>query len=131
MGKPLYQCLASRIVAMQNCARSGNAEWGYKHQQWLVDATKRYLPSGSGFDLGTQILLSVSNSSRIVLMISFHHMDEHGGYDGWTHHRVTVRPDLLTGISITVSGRNRNDIKDYIADTLWHCLTQEIEQEKE
>lgn len=41
-------------------------------------------------------------------------MNDNGCYDGWTEHRITVRPEF-DGVSITVSGSNRNDIKDYIS----------------
>jgi hypothetical protein len=43
-------------------------------------------------------------------------MDEHGCYDGWTHHKVIVKASLWAGIDIRVTGRDRNQIKEYIAE---------------
>jgi len=52
-------------------------------------------------------------------------MDESGGYGGWTEHYVTVTP-TFTGIDIKVSGKNRNEIKDYIAEAFEVCLNSII-----
>lgn len=49
-----------------------------------------------------------------------------GMYNGWTEHVITVRPSLQFGITLSVSGRNCNDIKDYIAEIFQHALTQTI-----
>jgi hypothetical protein len=57
-----------------------------------------------------------------VLETAFHHMTEYGYYDGWTEHTVRVYPEF-DGFRMTISGRNRNDIKDYIYDTFHDCLS--------
>jgi hypothetical protein len=49
-------------------------------------------------------------------------MDENGYYDGWTEHRITIRAEF-GGISVNVSGRNRNDIKDYLHEVYHHALS--------
>jgi len=56
-------------------------------------------------------------------------MDEYGGYDGWTEHTITVRPDLIHTIVLGISGRNRNDIKDYLYDVYHHILTLDVRHE--
>ena len=81
------------------------------------------LPSGSGIDNGTTVLMM--NQGKAMFMMGFHHMDEHGCYDGWTQHIVTVRP-TLTGYTYTCSGPNRNDIKDYLVETLQRVLEAEL-----
>ena len=43
-------------------------------------------------------------------------MNDVGYYDGWTSHRVTVQASLAHGFVISVSGKNRNGIKDYISE---------------
>ena len=85
------------------------------------------LPSGSGFDDGTQIDLDRSTPEKIVLSTSFHHMNDGGYYDGWTEHVVTVRPSFVYGLDIHVSGRNRNGIKEYITETFHFALMQQAE----
>lgn len=125
--KTLIQHIASLIVARANCIANQNEEWYAKHTDRLEALAKEFLPSGSGFDNGTKIDLNASNSLRIVFRLSFHHMNDAGMYDGWTDHAVTVRPDF-EGVLITVGGRDRGDIKDYIAETFGHALDQLIRE---
>ena len=90
-----------------------------------TDLIQQYLPSGSGFNNGTQLNLDKSSASKLVFETSFHHMSEHGYYTKWTDHTVTVRP-AFQGLDIRVSGRNHNDIKDYIAECFYCCLTENV-----
>ena len=48
-------------------------------------------------------------------------MGEHGGYDGWRDFRVTIRPDLMHGFTVTVSGA-RGEMAKYIGDTYAEAL---------
>lgn len=86
---------------------------------------KNLLPSGSGVDSGTQIDRDKSNPGKIVLSTSYHHMDEGGCYDGWTEHTVIVTPSF-SGFDLRITGRNRNDIKDYLGDRYYHALAEKI-----
>ena len=112
----LYQSIASACQAIRNCQESGNVEWEGRWADYLDRIEKECLPSGSGFDAGTTIDREKSGPDRLVFLTSFHHMNATGYYDGWTEHTVTIRP-TFTGPDIRVSGRNRNDVKDYIVDT--------------
>jgi hypothetical protein len=128
MSKQLFQEIASRIQAMENCEKSNNFEWLNKHKARILQLVKDHMPSGSGFDSGTVIDFDASTSEKLVFDTSFHHMDEHGHYDGWTDHTVTVEPSLVYGFTlIDVSGQNRNDIKDYISETFDIVLTTEVD----
>lgn len=122
---PLYVRFARTLEAMENCRKRGNAEWLDKWTEDLGKLCREYMPSGSGFDAGTT-LDDASKPDVLRFSADFHHMDEYGGYDGWTEHTVTVRPSLAHGIVLRVSGRDRNGIKDYIADTFRETLTQEV-----
>jgi hypothetical protein len=82
----------------------------------------KYGPSGSGFDNGA-VLHHTSTPTRFVFLMCFHHMDEHGGYKGWTSHSVVTTP-CFTGFDLRVTGRNQNGIKELIANTFHHWLTQ-------
>lgn len=119
----LAQAIAWRITAIENCRKSGNADWTGKHSAAL-ESLQRILPSGAGFDAGSKIDLDKSDSGRIVITTEFHHMNDGGCYDGWTDHVITVRPDWQ-GVSISVSGRNRNEIKDYIAE-MFGCAMRDV-----
>lgn len=83
--------------------------WGARIQR-LVDLLPR----------GTQVE-SVSEK-RIVFRVDFHHMNADGYYDGWTKHTIVVTPAFI-GFNIRVTGTNRNDIKDYLADLFYTTLS--------
>lgn len=121
--------IASCVEAMYNCRRSGNEEWVRKHAFRITKLCHEYMPSGSGFDSGTELDFGKSHGDKLVFVTSFHHMTEHGYYDGWTEHTVTVRP-AFSGLSLVVGGRDRNDIKDYIAETFHHALLRELTDEE-
>jgi hypothetical protein len=116
--------IASLIIARQNCIKSGNTEWFERHTDTLRQIEREHLPSGSGIDHGTRINLTKSSEDRIILMTAFHHMDEGGGYDGWTEHEVIITPSLAFGFHVRITGRNRNDIKSYLSETFQHALSQ-------
>lgn len=119
--------LAGLVLAIKNCRKSGNGEWESRHRERIAAIEKHYLPSGSGFDRGSVLDIDGSTDDRLVIHTSFHHMNEHGFYDGWTEHRVTVRASLVFGIDVSVSGRNRGDIKEYLAETIGESLRREID----
>lgn len=126
MKRKLYQHIASRLQAMENCDKSGNAEWLDRHERALHVLCRDYLPRGSGFDNGTT-LMEGSKPNRLVFITAYHHMNEGGYYDGWTNHTVIITPDLASGFNVRVTGRDRNDIKDYVGDSFHEALSQEID----
>jgi hypothetical protein len=62
----------------------------------------------------------------IVLQLEFYHMGDVDCYDGWTSHIIRVSP-TFDGFEIKISGKNRNNIKEYLADTYYYCLNQAID----
>ncbi len=121
----LYRELASLVRARLNCEETGNREWFQKHEARIEELVKNYMPSGSGFDCGTKIDLDKSTPEKLVFYTDFHHMNE-GYYDGWTEHCITVRPSLLCNFTLTISGKNRNEIKDYIHQAFDCALDEEV-----
>jgi hypothetical protein len=114
--KSQYQQISNRLHAMINCERSGNSEWYSKHEEVIHDICKNEMPSGSGFDSGTTFDFDNSTPEKLIFKTSFHHMNDGGCYDGWTDHKVIVTPSLEFGFNIKVTGRDRNNIKDYIVE---------------
>lgn len=108
--------IASSFNAYQTCKRTGN-EWADRHEDTIEQIVKDIFPSGSGFDSGVKFNFDTSKDDRLVFDTSFHHLNENGYYDGWTDHQVIVSPSLIFGFDIRVTGKNQNDIKDYIAQT--------------
>ena len=90
----------------------------------LERLVREYLPSGSGFDAGTT-LVDQSNARFLVFSTQFHHMT-HGSYDGWTEHYVVVTP-VWEGCMLRVTGPERDDILDYVAEVFHAALTEEVE----
>ena len=91
----------------------------------LVSYVRKHGPSGSGLDAGTHLFVDTCRANKLVFTTDFHHMNEHGYYDGWTQHKVIVLP-TFDGLDVRVSGKNRNDIRDYLADLFAHWLGAEI-----
>lgn len=125
MKRQKHAQLAMAIDARRNCEARGNDEWLERWTDTIAEIMDS-APSGSGFDNGTQLDEEKSNRSKLVFHTSYHHMNEAGYYDGWTDHTITVVPTLV-GTEYKVSGRNRNDIKDYIGDVFASWLSEEEE----
>lgn len=125
----LYLALASLAERYQNICRQhalGHNPGAEHCHDEFYRLVKEHLPSGSGFDSGTTIDIGHVTSQAMSFGTSFHHMDEHGAYDGWTDHVVRIRA-TFGGFDLQVTGRDRNSIKDYIADIFTQALTQEVE----
>lgn len=135
----LYSELSSLIDANRRCmadsvspanAPERSQHWrdmADKHELTIERLVRDFMPSGSGFDAGTKLDLDASHAEKLVFTTGYHHMDESGGYDGWTEHVVTVTPSLTSGFNLRVSGRNRNDIKDYMHKSFAHALRSDCE----
>ena len=115
--------ISQLLQAMDNCERNSNTKWLSIWRDELYRIQKEVLPNGSGFDLGTQIIEDECRKNRIVFNTSFHHMDEHGSYDGWSSHHVIVTP-AFDGFDIKVDGANRRQIREYIGDVFHDVLLQ-------
>lgn len=120
--------IAQLIDVRLRCLATNNAEWAIRHTDRLTQLAMDVLPTGSGFDHATTIDLDQSTPDKIVLHTSFHHMDEGGSYDGWTDHTITVRPSLAFSFRLTISGRDRNSIKEYISETFEYALSQDVQE---
>ena len=123
---PLYKAIAQRMQAVENCRQSKNAEWQSKHADAIRQLVREHMPRGSSIHNGT-VLGDDSTPSKLVFRCSFLHMNDAGFYDGWTDHNVIVTPSLAFGFDIRVTGRDRNDVKDYLAETFQHALMQDVE----
>ncbi len=120
----LYRRIASLVDTMKRLPSDN--EWHGKHADTLLALVREHMPSGAGFDNGTAIDVGRSSPERIVFDTSFHHMDDHGGYDGWTSHKVVVTPSLASGANVRVTGKDRNNIKEYIHDCFRSALETEV-----
>jgi len=132
--RKLYEHIASATQARLNCLadekRTGKAhDWTARHESTIEELTK-LLPSGSGIDSGVAFDFEKSTGEKLVFHFGFHHMDEMGGYDGWTDHTLTVKPSLHFGINLSISGRDRNQIKEYLHELFSCALTELVDYDE-
>jgi hypothetical protein len=131
----LYQQIARTVDALKRSQERGNDRWVYRHGETLESISRNLLPSGSGFDSGTEIDLDESSADRLVLRTSFHHMSEHG-YIGWSHWRIVVTPNLMFGCSVEVEcldeqpdpDHDVESMADYIGEVFDHDLNEPIKE---
>jgi len=131
----LYRVLAGMCDARRTCedrlARDVSnvlaAQWAIDHGIAARALTREYMPSGGGFDDGTTLMPDASTGELLVFRVSFHHMDDNGSYDGWTSHEVKVKASLAAEIDVSISGENRNEIKDHISECFQEALRTEID----
>ena len=122
-----HDCLPRDYVNGAKCVSCDNwREWFERHTETIKSIVKEHFPSGSGFDCGTRFEFDKSNPEKLVFFTEFHHLNENGFYDGWTQHEVIVKPSLVFGFTIRVTGKDRNDIKDYIAECFDDALNTEV-----
>jgi hypothetical protein len=122
----IIDSISWRIEARHNCQRANpvNTEWLARHTAEIDDLVREYLPSGSGLDNATMIDLDTSTANRIVLLADYHHMNDAGMYSGWTSHCIIVQPAFVHDVTVTVTGPNRNGVKDHIHELYAHALTR-------
>lgn len=118
--------IAKAVGSLKRCQDNDNTEWAEKHANALLELMES-APSGSGIDCGTK-LLEESTAEHLQFGADYHHMDEGGGYDGWTTHVIHVTPSFETGFDLRITGRDRNQIKQYLADVYSAWLGEDIEQ---
>lgn len=98
----------------------------YRHAETIDALINEHLPHGSGIDNGVTLDYEISKQNKkIVFDFEYHFMNEYGLYDGWGSYTLRVYP-AFCDIRLTISGSNKNDIKEYLYDTFYDALTQEL-----
>ena len=101
--------------------------WSGRWAERIQYLCEHFMPSGSGIDNGTVLDLAHSHGDRLVFVAPFHHMNDTGMYDGWTDHVITVIPALQGQFHLRISGRDRNQIKEYLHETYDWALRTRLE----
>lgn len=120
--KIIVSKLASLIIAYKNCIKANNTEWEANHLESIESMCKN-LPNGSGIDAGMKLDIDGSTEDKIVFTFSFHHLNANGYYDGWTDHKLTIKPSLIHGLNLYISGKDRNGVKEYLYDIFHEIFT--------
>jgi len=126
--KPLYQVLARLVGQYKRCCETNNREWKDRFKARIEQLVKQHLPYGSGFDSGTTLNFDWSTEANLRLETAYHHMIEHGYYDGWTEHTVSVRANLAFDFVLTISGNDRNEVKELIHQEFDYALRQVVDE---
>lgn len=121
----LFRLIGSRARTLSNPSPYMNESVRERFEEEMEILLKEFMPSGSGFDMGTDIDIDRSNARKLVFKTGFHHMNETGHYDGWTYHNVIVTAEF-DGLDIQVTGRDRNNIKEYIGEAFYSALHQMV-----
>lgn len=122
MARYLYSEFSKTISAYKRCVAG---EWAKRHQETL-DLLLERMPSGSGLDNGVRLDLDSSHEDKLIFNTEYHHMNDGGYYDGWTSHSIVITPSLSQDFHIRVTGRDRNEVKEYIAETFSFALQRDV-----
>jgi hypothetical protein len=120
----VIQAIANTLQWKANLEGKAMGQWNEPCETRMARLIDE-LPSGSGWDNGTT-LGDDSTPSRIIFTGSYHHMNENGFYDGWTDHRIIVTP-TFEGFDIRITGRDRNQIKEYLQQSFEYALSRTID----
>jgi hypothetical protein len=126
MRRTVIEVIAMVVSAIKNCQKTGNTEWEQSHTKKLKSLVSEYLPHGSGLDGIVEVDIEKSSENKVVINIEYHHMDEMGGYDGWTNHSLTCTPSFIHGVDIRITGKDRNQLKEYLVDLFSEHLLKEV-----
>lgn len=114
--------LASKLTAYKICQKVNNLDWEFKHKD-AIELMLYNLPSGSGLDNGVKFDWNNSNADKLVFTFSYHHLNENGYYEGWTDHKLIITPSLAFGIKMNITGKDKNQVKEYLYDTFNDLFT--------
>lgn len=126
MKRTVIEAVAMVISAIKNCQKTHNTEWEQSHTEKLESLVSEYLPHGSGLDGIVEVDIEKSTENKIIINVEYHHMDQMGGYDGWTNHSLICTPSFIHGVDIRVTGKDRNQIKEYLVDLFSEHLLKEV-----
>lgn len=110
--------LSTNFRAWKDAKTSGNKEREDESED-KIDTQLKDLPSGSGIDAGMKLDWDKSKPEKLIFLFSFHHMNEAGYYDGWTDHKLIITPSFSSEFELRITGRNRNQVKDYLYDLFY------------
>lgn len=134
----LYQKIASLVIARKNCLNKpheDSSDWWLKHENAINLICTNQLPSGSGFNWGTQLVFERSNANRLLFQSKYQCMDEYGYYDGVIYFFIDVKPSLAFGFDIIIRCADKESyklystyaLKEYFHDTFYNALETEVE----
>ena len=145
--EPVYKQIANQVYQYHSTVTPQESD-EMRHKYALESIMKNHMPSGSGIDAGTKLLLEESTGEKLVFEVAYHHMNSTGFYCGWTTRNITVTYSMRTGLKLdfeTISvdadftevddeGQEYDNAEwtlentdEYLADTYQYALENVIE----
>lgn len=109
----LYQKIA-RVVSQKNTPKKAKE----------LALLEKLLPIGNGVETGCVILLK-STEKRIEVDTAYWHPNYSYETSRWTEHQVVITPSFEGEINIRITGKNENNVKDYLYDIFHEALMKE------
>jgi len=122
--KLVYSEISCALQAYRNCIQSGNETWEEKWEE-RIESLVNKLPSGAGITT-LNFDMEKSNPNKLIFTFSYAHYTECGFHDGYTDHKLIVTPDLYYGANLNITGRNKNDVKDYLYEIFNSAMFEEV-----
>ena len=107
----LYQKIAI-VVSQKNTLKKAKE----------LSLLQELLPIGEGIETGSVILLK-STKKRIAIETIYWHPNYS---DEWSKHQVIITPSFEDEINIRITGKNENNIKEYLHNVFREALMSEI-----
>ncbi len=111
----VYAQIAHRLNAYKRC-ESNPEQYAHALQpnkDSIDSLLDEFMPHGSGIDNGVTFDYEKSTEKHLIFHFAYHFMDENGYYDGWGDFTLHVTPCLWQGYDLRITGKDRNDVKDY------------------
>lgn len=125
MKTKLYKEIAQCFCAYKNSLASNN---GYA-ERWKDAIDKMVyenLVCGGGF-CNIHFDYEESRVDKLVIWFSYHHMNDAGFYVGWTDHKLIITPSLVNDIDMRITGRDKDDIKNYFYEVFDIALREQVD----
>lgn len=117
--------IASICSDLQRC----NASEMRTHLQRLADIEANLLPHGGGIDADVYVDSEISNDGCVVIVLSYHVMNDVGFYTHWRDYTVIVTPtfqDIHVHVDVTGAEDDESALLDYISDVFYEHLVRGI-----
>lgn len=109
----LYQKIA-RVASQKNTPKKGKE----------LALLQELLPIGNGIEKECVILLK-STEKRIVIDTAYWHPNDSYETSRWTDHQIVITPSFEGEINIRITGKNENNVKDYLHHIFHEALMKE------
>lgn len=102
--QPLFRLIAQQVGYYHDSTNDSS-----KHE-YALESLMRHMPSGSGIDSGTKLLLEDSTKDKLVFKVDYHHTNSNGYYCGWSSRLITITPSLTSDYDMEFSEEDYSSV---------------------